>query len=520
MFNWNSLLDEVAISAVLSDEYVRFARPVWEGLIRFLESSPAAYQQEIVDQQATLPSTTSLPERLALLGRCCPVLNKLGQILARDQRLAPELRVHLRELESFPPTQNELTIRTALAREFGPLELRGVRLVLPAIAEASVATVVPFVQERTGIVSDDIAARAPQQGVFKILKPGIEERLELELDLLTKVGSYLEERCLDLGIPPLDYSEVFQQIGDKLRSEVRLNEEQKHLVLAADLYADEPRVHIPMLLDHCTSRVTAMERIVGVKVTDKSSDNGDERSKLADLVIRGLIAQPFFARIKPAMFHSDPHAGNLFVTHDNRLAILDWSLVGWLTESELLGITQLLQAAVSLNEQQLIKALQRLAKNQASGPALGKIVRQQLAQIIRGHFPGLKWLVGLFDASAQAAGMRFTSDLLMMRKSLHTLDGVLTELGMTSSQIDRTLLVSFVDHFLAEWPRRWMAAPTSHDFVTHLSNVDMAQLALSIPSTLNRICLCKSFDLLDVCCRTGKLHQNKASSAYQSLELN
>src|SRR5262245_15095562 len=101
MFNWNSLVDEVAISSVLSDEYVRFARPVREGLVRFLESLPAAHQQEIVDRQTALPLTASLSERLALLGRCCPVLNKLGQILARDQHLAPELRMHLRELESF-----------------------------------------------------------------------------------------------------------------------------------------------------------------------------------------------------------------------------------------------------------------------------------------------------------------------------------------------------------------------------------------------------------------------------------
>ena len=201
MFNWNSLVDEVAISSVLSNEYVRFARPVREGLVRFLESLPAAHQQEIVDRQAALPPTASLSERLALLGRCCPVLNKLGQILARDQNLAPELRMHLRELESFPPTQDELTIRKTLARELGPLELRGVRLILPAIAEASVATVVPYFQDRTGIISDDTAARAPEQGVFKILKAGIEERLELELEVLTNVGSYLDECCHELGIP-------------------------------------------------------------------------------------------------------------------------------------------------------------------------------------------------------------------------------------------------------------------------------------------------------------------------------
>src|ERR1700690_4153538 len=141
MFNWNSALDETAISAVLSDEYARFAQPIREGLIRFLEGLPAAYQDEILQRQAALPASAGISQRLALLARSCPVLHKLGQILARDQRLAPELRAQLRELESFSPTVPEEAIRKTLARELGPLELRGIRLILPAIAEASVAVV-------------------------------------------------------------------------------------------------------------------------------------------------------------------------------------------------------------------------------------------------------------------------------------------------------------------------------------------------------------------------------------------
>src|SRR4051794_3460740 len=111
MFDWNLLLDEKALASVLPGDYARFARPVRDGLAVFLEGLPAAHQTEILKQQAALPPTADISERLAALARCCPVLHKLGQVLARDQRLAPELRTQLRTLESLVPTVPEAVIR-------------------------------------------------------------------------------------------------------------------------------------------------------------------------------------------------------------------------------------------------------------------------------------------------------------------------------------------------------------------------------------------------------------------------
>ncbi len=116
MFDWNTLLDEAALKSVLPGDYARFARPIREGLIVFLEGLPGAYQAEILARQAALPLSASISQRLTLLARCCPVLHKLGQVLARDQRLGPELREHLRELESLTPTVPDATIADILAR--------------------------------------------------------------------------------------------------------------------------------------------------------------------------------------------------------------------------------------------------------------------------------------------------------------------------------------------------------------------------------------------------------------------
>ena len=68
----------------------------------------------------------------------------------------------------------------------------------------------------------DEAGKYEPEGVFKVLKPGIDERLEFELELLGQVGSYLDERCEALKIPHLDYEEAFEQVREKLLWEIRL----------------------------------------------------------------------------------------------------------------------------------------------------------------------------------------------------------------------------------------------------------------------------------------------------------
>src|SRR5262245_45397598 len=144
MLDWNLILDETGLAAVFSGEYARFVRPIREGLIVFLEGLPESHQADILMRQSALPPDTTISHRLAILARAFPVLHKLGQVLARDQRLAPQLREHLRALESLEPVVSEAAISRVVGQELGSLDQLRIRLAPPAIAEASVAVVIPF----------------------------------------------------------------------------------------------------------------------------------------------------------------------------------------------------------------------------------------------------------------------------------------------------------------------------------------------------------------------------------------
>jgi ubiquinone biosynthesis protein len=503
MLNWDCLIDEAALASVLPDAQAHFRRPIAGALAVFLEGLPAAHQEAILTEQALLCSTAPPAERLAALARSCPALHKLGQILARDRRLSPELRQHLQELESLPPSIPFETIRGTLTQELGPLERLGVTLVPPALAEASVAVVVPFQYDQVP------EGEERREGVFKVLKPGIEERLEQELELFEGVGSYLDQRCDEFRIPHLDYRESFEQVRDKLRHEVRLDLEQGHLALARAVYAGEPRVQIPALLDPCTLRVTAMERVVGGKVTAHGLDSEWDQRRLAGLVVEALIARPIFSRASQALFHGDPHAGNLFLTRDHRLAVLDWSLVGSLGERERIALVQVLLGAMTYHPEQIVTTLAALAeRRRVDRSALESVVHAWLGRIRQGQLPGFTWLMGLLDEAVQTARLRVGADLLLFRKTLHTLEGVVADIGAADNPIDGVLLGEFLHHLAVEWPQRWLALPHSHAFATRLSNADLAQWVLTLPWAVTRLWL-DSFPRPPGCRHGLKLHSER-----------
>ena len=91
--NWDFLLDEASLASILPAEYASFARPIRDALSLFLGGLPESQQASILLAQAKLPAD-SIVFSSGLV--CSPAvrrcLQKLGQILARDQRLPLELR--------------------------------------------------------------------------------------------------------------------------------------------------------------------------------------------------------------------------------------------------------------------------------------------------------------------------------------------------------------------------------------------------------------------------------------------
>jgi ubiquinone biosynthesis protein len=486
MFVWDWLGGESTIEQVVPDAYAAYRRPIAAALRFFVENLPAARAESILGKQLSLDPSTGAAQRLMILARACPVLHKLGQVLARDRRLDPGLRVQLQRLESMDPRVPTDVLQDQIEQELGPLERLGLTLEPAALAEASVAVVVPF-QYRDRAAASAGAGR----GVFKVIKPGVEEQLGQDLALLEDLGAFLDERCARLGIPPLDYQDVFAEVRALLGQEVHLDGEQRNLAAARAAYADlESLVHIPCLLPWSTPRVTAMERIDGWKVTEDEATTRTDRSLLGRRIVEALIAHPLWSAAPSGLFHADPHAGNLLVTPSGRLAILDWSLAGTLEATRRQAVAQVMLGALTLDARPILGALRELGERAVDGPALKAVVVRHLHRIRRGTWPGFQWLKDLLDEAVQTARLRVGADLMMFRRMLLMVEGVVADVAMgTGRDLDTSLTVSFVSRLAREWPVRAFAPPYSRSFGTQLSNADLALLASLLPLTTARIAL-------------------------------
>ena len=476
--DWTNFCDGLDFGGLVPREFERYRPAVAEGLVFFLQNLAPDRAIGILADQAELSEDAGVDERLVAIAHHCPALHKLGQVMARDRRLPPTFRRHLQRLETMKPTQTLEDLRVQLETELGPLEDLRVRLDEEPLAEASVSVVVPFTWRGDEDGTD-------RRGVFKILKPGIEQKLHEELNVLQRIGALLDDRCHHYGIPEIDYEDTFGQVRDLLRNEVHLEEEQHNLGAARAAYSGMDLVIVPEVFPFSTPRVTAMERIDGRKVTDVDLMPAEDRRRLANLVVEALIAHPIWSSGPSTMFHADPHAGNLMVTDDLRLAILDWSLVGALSKNDQVRLSRVLFGAMTLDRERISDAIAELAEGGIDAVELSRIVDDSLQPLRNGKWPGVRWLTRLMDDALTQARGRFGPNLVIFRKVLQTLNGVIADISDTT-RVDWVLASAFARRLGAETTVRMMEQPFSRTFSTHVSNVELAHLLFSAPLIASR----------------------------------
>ncbi len=472
------LLDAELLASLGLEELVPAPLAAWRGLIVeamsfFLQHLPPERLTEIISHQLALPPDAPAAERMMALLARCPMLHKLGQVLARRQELHPELRRQLQVLESMPPSLPAATIAACIREELG--DDTRFTLADAALAEGSVAVILPFTWRDGGRSHD---------GVFKVLKPGIEERLAAELALLPELAEFVERRGAELGLPALDYRGTLTGVRRLLEMEVRLDVEQANMRRADAFYRDDAGVFVPRLLPWCTPRITAMERVAGTKVSDVVL-SAAAREALGTRMLGALVAKPFWTRDEQAMFHGDLHGGNLLLTEDGRLAIIDWSLTAVLSKSDREALIAIAIGGLTLDTRQIKDALTGLGMRGADDPVLAGIIERALDRLVAAGRPVcFAWLVRLLDELALAGATGFGEQLSVFRKTWLALSGVIHDLG-ANIDADAPLIKAGLQRFLVELPARLLARPDSRAFGTHLSNADLARLSMAPwPTTL------------------------------------
>jgi ubiquinone biosynthesis protein len=280
-------------------------------------------------------------ETLAELG---PTFIKLGQILSsRPDILPPDFIAELSHLQDRAAPLPVATVFQLIDQGLGRPANQLFAWVDPEpMASASIAQV--------------HRARLPsgEEVVVKVQRPGIEEQIRSDTDLLFYLARFLEGVIEETGI--YTPTGIVTEFRNAMLLELDFENEARNIEAFAKNHADRPYVVIPKLYRDLSSRtVITLQELKGVKlktVLESPEFPGVDRKQLARNVLEASFRQLF----ADAMFHGDPHPGNVMVMDGNRIGLLDFGLVGRMSKQVQETIV-LLVLAISLRDPDTVARL-------------------------------------------------------------------------------------------------------------------------------------------------------------------
>jgi ubiquinone biosynthesis protein len=358
----------------------------------------------------------STGERLRLaLQELGPTFVKLGQLLStRPDLLPPDIQRELTRLQDEVPPVSLAQVRAVVEKELGaPLERLFREFSPEPAAAASVAQV-----HRAQLPSGEVAA-------VKVVRPGIAPIIEADLGILAALVGMAEKRSAAFArYRPLEVLEEFRRY---LTRELDLTHEAATMALFAENFRDDEGIVIPRVHPALTGpSVLTMEWIDGIPLsrTDRLRERGVDLARLGRMGAAGILRQIF----EFGLFHGDPHPGNVLVTPEGRLALLDFGIVGRLSDELRDQITDLLLGLVRPDAEVACRAILELG---GGGEDVDEVaLREDVTDLIgRYHGMPLRMLIPqrvLGDAFSvmHRHGITVPPQLALLVKVLAQVDGV------------------------------------------------------------------------------------------------
>jgi len=362
----------------------------------------------------------TMPERLRMaFGELGPSFIKLGQILSsRPDLVTPAYADEFKKLQDrVPPfpsdvargiVERELNIR--LDDVFSEFED------LP-VAAASIA------QVHRATFKDG------EKVIVKIQRPDIREIIETDISILNIIV-----RLMIRYIPESKFFNpegIVDEFSRTIRKELDFTSEARNAQRFKRNFAGYRGICIPTIYtDLTTEKVIVMERFEGVRIDDIEGidELGINRVELAK---RGIDIY-FKMMFEDGFFHADPHPGNIFVMPDGRIALMDFGIVGWISEETMERMANALMAIIKKDFDMLIEQYIELGIV-SEGVDLGRFKREFKRELIDLFQPlydltiseiNLAEYIERLTHLAIRHGLVMPSELMLMNKTMLILDDI------------------------------------------------------------------------------------------------
>jgi ubiquinone biosynthesis protein len=295
-----------------------------------------------------------------------PTFIKFGQLLStRPDLIGLELALELEKLQSDAPKDPFETTKRIIENEQGiPLEDIFVEFEKEPIASASIGQV-----HRAKLDPQRFAFASSEQRnepisnelldvVVKVRHEGIDRIVETDLDILSGLAQLAEKLDDFKNYQPIA---VVEEMSRTMKRELDFGREERNLIQFRSLFEKDKTVVIPEPISAlCSARMITMQHISGTsirKIKDNCPAGIDPNSVAqtgANLYLKMIFHHGFF--------HADPHPGNIIIQGDGTIGLLDFGMVGRISEQLREDIEAMLVAIVNQDVSMLSTLIKRIGR--------------------------------------------------------------------------------------------------------------------------------------------------------------
>lgn len=281
-----------------------------------------------------------------------PTFVKFGQVLSMRPDILPL------------PMIRELT---RLQDAVGPIAFGDVKAVLEKEFDTSLESLFlsfdpkPVAAASLSQVHKAVLPGAKRVVAVKVRRPGIVKTVETDLNILETLARQAHNNIETLQV--YDLPSIVETCRRTLLREIDFSREARYIQIAKSKIEQASDIHIPeVFTEYATPRVLVTAFVKGRKITSDMDLPETDRKNLAGAGLQSAVLQI----LDHGFYHADPHPGNMVITADNRLCLMDWGMVGRLTPDEKNDLLFLIRAVVDKDSKKTTEVLLNIAAPQAS----------------------------------------------------------------------------------------------------------------------------------------------------------
>jgi predicted unusual protein kinase regulating ubiquinone biosynthesis (AarF/ABC1/UbiB family) len=325
------------------------------------------------------------------------------------------------------------------------------------------------------------ALRDGRQVAVKVQRPGVRGQVMADLETLDGLARFLEEHTD--AARRYDVHQTVAEFRRALLQELDYRREAQHQMLLGRALSEFEHIVVPQPVDdYTTSRVLTMDFIHGQKITALSPVVRLEAdgAALAEELVRAYLHQIIIG----GFFHADPHPGNVFLTSDNRLALIDLGMVSHLQESVQEQLLKLLLAVAEGHGERAAEAVLHMGRRREGADEEG--YRREVTALVAQHqtsnigeLQAGRTLMVLARLAADH-GIRLPQEMALLGKTLLNLDEIARTLApeFKINEVVRDNAADLLERRMLKSlsPAGWFA-----------SAIEMKDLAQRLPGRVNRL---------------------------------